>query len=128
MAAWTSDELTKIGNAEELELASLRGDGSLRDPVTMWVVRNGDDLYVRSMHGRDGTWYRGTQTRREGHISAGGVDKDVTFADADPDVHGRLDDAYRGKYRRYGANIVGGVVNPDARAATIKLVPRSPSS
>ncbi|MFD1539509.1 DUF2255 family protein [Nonomuraea guangzhouensis] len=124
MSAWTSDELTKIGNAEELELASVRRDGSLRDPVTMWVVRNGDNLYVRSMRGRDGAWYRGTQTRHEGHISAGGVDKDVTFADAEPDVDGRLDDAYRGKYRRYSSNIVGSVVNPEARAATLKLVPR----
>ena len=47
MTAWTSDELDKIGAADELELASLRRDGTLRKPVTVWVVRRGD-LYVRS--------------------------------------------------------------------------------
>ena len=47
MIRWTSEELDKIGEAEELELASVRRDGSLRRPVTMWVVRAGDDLYVR---------------------------------------------------------------------------------
>jgi hypothetical protein len=124
MTRWTTDELVRIGQAEELELASLRGDGTLRDPVTMWVVRDSDELYVRSMRGRAGAWFRGTQARHEGHIRAGGVDKDVTFADADPAVNERIDAAYRSKYRRHGANIVGSVVNPASRAATIKLVPR----
>ncbi|MGP3962308.1 DUF2255 family protein [Nonomuraea sp. 3N208] len=126
MDTWTSDELTAIGDAEELDLASRRDDGTLRRPVTMWVVRVGDDLYVRSMNGRSGAWYRGTQTRHRGRISAGGMEADVTFADADPvdsAVHDQIDEVYRTKYRRYGADIIGGVVNPESRAATIKLVP-----
>jgi hypothetical protein len=52
MTTWTSDELTRIGAADELEIASLRDDGTLRKPVTIWVVRLGDDLYVRSVKGR----------------------------------------------------------------------------
>ncbi|MEV4245693.1 DUF2255 family protein [Streptosporangium canum] len=126
MAEWTGDELTAIGDAEELDLASRRDNGTLRRPVTMWVVRAGDDLYVRSMNGRSGAWYRGTRTRRQGRISAGGVEADVAFADADPadaTVHDQIDEVYRTKYRRYGANIIGGVVNPESRAATIRLVP-----
>jgi hypothetical protein len=62
--------------------------------------------------------------RQQGHIRAGGVERDVTFADADPDGNDQIDAAYRDKYRRYGERIIGGVVNPAARAATIKLVPR----
>jgi hypothetical protein len=125
MPGWTPDELTKIGQADELELASLRREGSLRNPVTMWVIRDGDQLYVRSMHGRSGAWFRGTQTRLRGHIRAGGIDKDVAFiVDTDAAVNDRIDEAYRSKYRRYGTNIVGGVVNPRSRASTIKLVPR----
>jgi hypothetical protein len=126
MAAWTSDELSRIGSAEELQLASQRPDGSLRSPVTIWVVRDGDDLYVRSMNGRAGAWFQGTQSRHQGHIQAGGVDKDVSFLDVDPDpgLNDRIDATYRSKYRRYGANIIGGVVNPESRASTIKLVPR----
>ena len=123
MTAWTSEELTRIGTADELEIASARPDGSLRNPRTIWVVRVGDDLYVRSMYGRGGGWFPATQAR-QGHISAGGVDQDVTFADADPDLNDQVDAAYRDKYRRYGPSIIGGVVNPGARAATIKLAPR----
>jgi hypothetical protein len=73
MAAWTSNELNKIGNAEELQIASLRADGTLRKPVIIWVVRLGDALYVRSVNGRTSGWFRGVQTRHEGHIRAGGV-------------------------------------------------------
>jgi len=48
MTTWTSDELQKIATAEELEVASLRGDGTLRKPTPIWAVRVGDALYIRS--------------------------------------------------------------------------------
>ncbi|MEN3312710.1 MAG: hypothetical protein V7645_2039, partial [Actinomycetota bacterium] len=80
-AAWTDEELDQIAAAEELELASTRRDGTLRKPVTIWVVRHGDDLYVRAVNGRGSSWFRGAQVRHEGHIRAGGVDKDVVFVE-----------------------------------------------
>ena len=125
MTGWTSDELTKIEAADELEIASIRLDGTLRNLVTIWVVRLGDDLYVRSVNGRTGAWFRGTQVRHEGRIGAGGVEKDVTFVDADDAINDQIDDAYRSKYRRYAPSIVGSVLTPEARSATINLVPRS---
>jgi hypothetical protein len=125
MTAWTNDELTKIGTAEELQIASRRRDGTLRNPVTIWVVRHGDDLYVRSVRGRTGAWFRGAQARHEGHISAGGVEKDVTFIEGDDAINDALDAEYRSKYRRYAANIVGSTVTPQARSATLKLAPRT---
>ncbi len=45
MNQWTDEELSKIGSADELDMASLRDDGTLRKPVTIWVVRVGDGLY-----------------------------------------------------------------------------------
>jgi hypothetical protein len=127
MTTWTNEELTRIGAAEELEIASLRRDGTLRRPRTIWVVALGDSLYVRSVNGRSGAWFRGAQVRHEGHIRAGGVDKDVTFVFVDPDdeVNDQLDARYRAKYRRYAERIVGSIVRPAARSATIKLLPRS---
>jgi len=129
MTAWTRDELTKIGKAEELQIASLRRDGMLRNLVTIWVVRLGDDLYVRSVNGRTSAWFRGVQTRHEGHIRAGGVDKDVTFVEEpDSNINDQIDAAYATKYRRYAASIISHINGSEARAATIKLVPRATSS
>jgi hypothetical protein len=125
MTEWTGDELTKIGNAEELKIASMRRDGSLRKPVTTWVVRQDDRLFVRSVKGPTGPWFRGTQTRRQGHIRAGGVDKDVNFVfvEADKGINDQIDTAYRAKYSRYPDSIVSTVLTPAARSSTIQLVP-----
>ena len=60
MTTWTSDELARIEAADELELAALRRDGTPRKPVTIWVVRHGDDLYVRSVDGRTASWFHST--------------------------------------------------------------------
>jgi hypothetical protein len=125
MTAWTHDELAKIGAADELQLASRREDGTLRKPVTIWVVRDAEDLYVRAFKGRTSSWLRGTQRPRDGHIAAGGIEKDVEFLDPDRSVADALDAEYRSKYRRYGAQYVDPMVSPDARAATLKLLSRA---
>ena len=125
MGAWTGDQLDSVGAAEELQLASLRRDGTLRTPVTIWVVRVRDGLYVRSAYGRRSTWFRGVQERHEGRISAGGVDKDVRFVDAGDAVNNAVDDAYRAKYGgRYPASYVDPMVAPAAQVATLQLEPR----
>jgi hypothetical protein len=125
MTTWTDDELTRIGEAEELQLASARPDGTLRRYVTMWVVRAGDELYVRSAHGPDNPWYRRAKASAVGRIRAGGLERDVDFADAADDAHTAIDAAYHAKYERYGPNIVGSVVGPQAATVTIRLARRS---
>ena len=124
MTTWTSNELGRIASADELRIAFQRPDGTLASPRTIWVVRDGDDLYVRSVNGRTSAWFRGTQASHQGHVEAGGVSKDVTFADPGDSIDEELDAAYRAKYRRYSANIVNSVLSEQARAATVKLVPR----
>ena len=128
MTQWTRDQLDKVGRAEEVQVASVRRDGALRKPVTVWAVRHGDEVYVRSVRGRLGHWFRGTQERHEGRIRAGGVQQDVTFVDADHEIDGEIDAAYRAKYRRYAGSILNSVLTPEARATTMKLVPRSTES
>ena len=125
MNEWTSEELTRIGNAEELEIASVRPDGTRRKPVTIWVARDDDSLYVRSVKGPSSAWFRGTQDRHEGRIRAGGIEKDVTFVNADHAIDEKVDAAYRAKYRRYAGSILNSVLTPQARSTTTKLVPRS---
>lgn len=118
---WSGDELSAIGDASELRVASLRGDGSVRTPRTIWVVRHGDDLYVRSVRGNQGAWFRGVQERHEGRISAGGLDRDVIFEDADHALDDEIDEEYRRKYGRT-STAVDRITSADARSTTIRLV------
>ena len=124
MTAWTSDELN-TRRADEVELTTLRSDGTPRKPVTIWVVRHGDDLYVRSYLGSGAAWFRAAQARPEGRIQAGGIDKDVLFVDADQDLNEQIDAAYRTKYTPVAPSYVEPMVSPQARATTLKLVPCS---
>ena len=122
MSGWTGEELQRIGGAPELRLAARRQDGSLRPFTTMWVVRAGDHLYVRSAGGPQRPWYRGRGRQRTGRIQAGGVDAEVEFATAAPETNQEVDSQYRAKYDRYGPSIVGHVTGPAAHAVTIRLI------
>lgn len=125
MTTWTSYELKKIEAAEELQIASLRGDDTLRNWTIIWMVRVGDDIYARSVNGRTSAWFRGMQTRHKGRIRAGGVVKDVTFVEeSDPEINDQISAAYRTKYSRYAESIINHINSSNAQAATIKLVPQ----
>jgi hypothetical protein len=70
---WSSEELSRIGQAEELQVAAARPDGTMRSHVTIWVVRIGDDLYIRSAYGPNNPWYVRAKASGVGRIRAGGA-------------------------------------------------------
>ncbi len=123
-ATWSPQDLHSIGASEELQLASRRPDGSLRPFVTMWVVRAGDDLYIRSAYGPGNPWYRRATASGVGRIRAGGIERDVSFAQAAAEAQDDIDAAYHAKYDRYGPRIVGSVTGPGAHRVTVRLVPQ----
>lgn len=125
MPTWTNGELAAVGNAEELEIASRRTDGSLRPYVTIWGVRVDEHIYVRSAAEPDNPWFRQAVASGEGRIRAGGVERVVAFEAPAPDVAVSITAAYHAKYDRYGPRIVGTVVSPEAVASTWPLVPRA---
>jgi hypothetical protein len=119
---WSPGELAAIAAATELDIASLRPDGTLRPDTTIWVVAVGGDLDVRSARGRDGGWFRRAAASQQGRIRAGRIERDVSFCEpGDADRHA-IDDAYRSKYARYAAAYVDPIVSP--AAATLRLEPR----
>ena len=122
---WTPEQLDAIGTADELEITSMRLDDTLRPYVTIWGVRVGDDIYVRSAYGGAG-WFHRAKTRGIGRVKAGGVERDVTFVApaSDAPEHDAIDAAYRAKYARYAANVVDTVVGPALRETTYRLEPR----
>lgn len=128
MAAWTADELTRMGAAEEIQVAPQRADGSLGERVTVWIVHSGDALYVRSaVRGQSATWYRGVRQTHRGRIWVAGIQRDVDFLEADDPVNDEVDSAYRTKYRRYTGRILNSCLAPEARATTLQVIPQSRS-
>jgi hypothetical protein len=124
VSGWTADELTRIGRATELDIASRRSDGTLRPFVTIWVVRLRDDVFVRSAYGYANPWFRRALASGEGRIRAGGVERDVAFEVPGTSMDGDVSAAYHAKYDRYGPTIVETVVSAEAARSTLRLAPR----
>ncbi len=124
MTTWTNDELKKIGSAEELQIAPQHSDGRPGNRVIIWVVRVGDDLYVRSARGHRGAWNRRAKLTKVGHISAGGVEKDVNFVEVfETEINNQIDAAYLSKYGRY-PQYVAPMVTAEVKETTLRLEPR----
>ncbi len=123
MSGWSEDDLDQISRATELQIASRRPDGSLRPFITIWSVRVGDAIYVRSAHGYDNPWFQRALRSGTGRIRAGGVERDVRFEAPDDAVATAVTAAYHAKYDRYGRAIVGSVVSSAAVRATLRVVP-----
>ena len=112
---WTSDELAAIETTDELRLARRRG-ASLATARTVWAVRVGGGLFVRSVNGSSAVCCRGAQERHQGHVEAAGVSRDVAFEDAGSKLDDQIDAAYRSKYRRYATSTPDRVTSPRARS------------
>jgi hypothetical protein len=122
MPEWMTQELDTIGNAGEIQLSTTRPDGSLGSSVPVWIVRLGNDLYVRSYRGQSGTWYRHARRHPIGHIRAAGINRDIKFngpnGTSDREA---IDDAYRSKYGDSGYTDT--MVREDVAATTLRLTP-----
>ncbi len=127
MSSWSQDDLGRLGGAGEVEVSSVRRDGSLSRPRTVWIVRVGDQLYLRSVNGPDAAWYRFTRTFHQGRIQARGVARDVTWIDVNateqPDVDPAVDAEYARTYQGSTAAIAR-INSPLARTTTMRVEPR----
>ena len=124
MTSWNEQDLATIGATDEVDISADRADGSPGTPRTIWVVRVGDELFVRSWRGTAGQWHRRAVASRTGTLRAAGVTHPVTFSDPDPTLRAAIDAAYHEKYARYGPAYVGPMVGDAAAATTLRLDPR----
>ncbi|UFS58838.1 DUF2255 family protein [Subtercola endophyticus] len=124
MASWTTNELRQIDAATELRVASQRPDGSFRPYTTIWHTTLGDALFIRSAHGPENGWFRRALASGVGRISAGGVEKDVTFELADASVRAELDAALHAKYDRFGPGPIAAITGDDVLETTLRVMPR----
>jgi hypothetical protein len=120
--SWSEAELAAVGAADVLRLASRRPDGTLRQPVTIWVVRAGDELVVRSAHGRENGWFRRAAAAGRGRVEADGVAADVRFEEVPVAEHLPADAAYHAKYDHYPKEYVDPVVDERSWGAALRLV------
>jgi len=120
---WKIDQATRITAAQEVHVATRRPDGTLRRPRTIWIVRDGERIFIRSTNGRGADWFRAAIATGAGQLIAGGETHDVAFTEVtDSDDLAAVDAGYRAKYQQY-ASIVDHLVEDGPRSATLLVTP-----
>jgi len=122
MTPWSPADARAIAAPEEIQLTTRRQDGTRRKPRTIWILRDGDRVCVRSTNGRTADWFRAATTTGNGQVIAGGTTYDVAFRETEDGDLARVDAAYRAKYGRY-ASIVDHLEQAGPRAATLDVHP-----
>jgi hypothetical protein len=121
MNTWSPQDARAITGPEQVQVVTGRRDGGPRHRTTIWIVGDGERIFIRSTNGRTAAWFRGAIATGTGQVIAAGTAYDVVFTEADDDL-GRVDAAYRAKYGRY-ASIVDHLEEAGPRAATLQVHP-----
>lgn len=122
--SWSREQLDRINEAGELEIASRRTDGRPRRWVPIWVVCVDDAVYVRTWYRRTTGWFGAVLNFPHARIRVPGVETDVLITDlgeGPPVLRSSVDIAYRTKYGPYGEQ---SMITDDAAATTLRLDPQ----
>jgi hypothetical protein len=118
MSEWTTADLAAVDRDGELHVGAYRPDGTLRAPTIVWHVVVDGHLFIRSVRGEGGAWYRAVRRTGTGAIEAGGVRVDVSFAR--DDTHDEaIDRAYHDKYGN-GSPVLS-ITSATATATTLRV-------
>src|SRR5579875_2003896 len=120
--AFDAATLAMLAESDESAIVVPRATG--RAPaVPIWVVVDGGAVYVRSVRGEQGRWYRALRAHPDAAIQVAGRHLPVRAEPvADAETIARVDEAYRAKYG--GSPYLPPLFNEDARRCTVRLVPR----
>jgi hypothetical protein len=113
--------LHHLADVEEIRIGVRRPDGSTRS-VPIWVVQVGDHIYVRSVRGPEGGWYRRLRANPDGEVRDG-EHRHLVRAEAVTDA-GTLAQVTRAYATKYGASpFVRPLLGGPSVEATLRLDP-----
>lgn len=115
---WTSDELARLGDSDEVRLGAVRPDGTRAATVPVWLVRVGDELFVRSWRGAGGAWYRHAAVTGRARVESGSATVDVLLV-PDRTHEADVDAAYLDKYAH--SPYARAMVDPPAAGTTMRV-------
>jgi hypothetical protein len=122
--SWSGEQLARISQSGELQIASRGIDGTLRKWVPIWVVCVDDAVYVRTWHRRTTGWFGDVLELPQARIQVPGLEVDVlitNFGEGPPGLRSSVDAAYSTKYGPSGHQ---SMVTADAAATTLRLDPQ----
>lgn len=119
--SFSREDLALLGAAEEVEIETGLPDAP-RHRTIIWIVVDGSDVFVRSVRGPAGRWYRELVANPDVGVHLDGRRLAAKAVPArDPKSITRTSSSLKTKYARDPA--LGAMLRPDTLDTTIRLEP-----
>jgi hypothetical protein len=113
----------QLETVPEVDIETRRADDAPVHRTTIWAAVEGGDVYVRSLRGAAGRWYRELMAHPEAILRFDGESIPVRGVKADdPESVERCTAGYRAKYG--GSSALGSMLRDEIADTTVRLEPR----
>ena len=122
--SFETETLRLLDETDEVYVETRRDSDSEEHRTIIWVVVTGGEVFVRSVRGTKGRWYREISSNPEGALHVDDERIPVRAAPADdwPTVEA-VSDALRSKYEESAPGPTAAMVRPEVLPTTLKLSP-----
>ena len=118
----SAETLARWAETPEVEIETSRGGDAPVHRTVIWIVVDGDDVYVRSVRGPAGRWYRELTAYPRGAIHAGGRRVAVAAEPvSDAAAISRVSALLREKYERSSPGPTARMVRDEVLPTTLRL-------
>jgi hypothetical protein len=122
LMSFSGDDLAAIGAAEEVRIETQAPGGETHRTI-VWIMVDDGEVFVRSVNGEDGRWYREAKANPAVAIHVDGRRLAATAIPADdPDSIDRVSAALNRKYAGHGGSLRS-MLQPHNLATTLRLEP-----
>ena len=122
--SFDAETLEILDETKEARIETRTDDDSPEHRTIIWVVVTGGEVFVRSVRGEKGRWYREISSNPEGALH---VEGDRIPVQAAPATEGATVDAvsaaFRSKYQQSSPASTEAMVRPETLPTTLKLSP-----
>jgi hypothetical protein len=118
------ETLQLLDETREVRIETRRDEEAPAHRTTIWVVTVDGDVFVRSVRGERGRWYREVSANPSAALHVGDRRIPVRASPVtDEPTVGAVSEAYRSKYGRTSPGSTRAMVQPETLPTTLKLEP-----
>ncbi|MDQ3237726.1 MAG: DUF2255 family protein [Actinomycetota bacterium] len=122
--SFDDETLQLLDEIEEVHVETRHDNGAPEHRAIIWVMVVDGEVFVRSVRGPRGRWYREISANPEGALHAGNHRIPVRAAHAtDGSTVEAVSEAIRGKYGHSSPGSTRAMLSPETLPTTLKLLP-----
>ena len=118
------ETLDTLDRSDEVHIETRRDASSPGHSTVIWAVVVDDNVFVRSVRGERGRWYREASANPEAALRVNDRRVPVrAVPETEPEILGKISEAYRRKYEDSYPGPTAGIVREEVLANTLRLLP-----